>query len=101
MIYNVYRKNRKHDHDQLPDIHKAKQKVKEEIEKLIIELNNDYPPQTIWYKLSTNENVADADLPTKRQVDNIVQKYKKKNTWKQTSHNGTIDRVRKPKQKNS
>lgn len=75
-VYEVRRKNREHNHDELEN---KKKTMKKEVEDLIIELyGNNNKPQTIIFKLRDMENIADEDQPSIREVRNAIDKFKKK-----------------------
>lgn len=74
-VFELYRKNRQHNHDELKNL--ANPKVKEHVEKRIIELIK-LKPQTIQFTLRDCEDIDADDQPTARQIRNIIDKYNKK-----------------------
>lgn len=72
-VFELYRKNREHNHEELNNL--AKPKVKEHVEKRIIQLVH-LKPQTIIFELRDDENIEEDDQPTMRQVRNVIQTYK-------------------------
>lgn len=73
-IFKVFRKNRQHNHEELKQI---KKKVKPEIAELVIQLNKHYKPKTIVFELRDRGDIEEEDIPSIRQVRNIIQNRQK------------------------
>lgn len=74
-VYKVFRINREHNHEELK---MTKKKIKPEIEKIILDLHKVYKPQSILFELRDREDIEKDDIPSLRQVRNVIEKFKQK-----------------------
>lgn len=77
VIYSLYRNNKQHTHNKLKN---RSAKVSEAVKLKIIQLHqNNVYPKGILYQLLTDDTVPDDQVPTKRQIKNVVKQFKANN----------------------
>lgn len=77
VIYSLYRNNKQHTHDKLKN---RSAKVSDVIKEKIIQMHqNNVFPKGISYRLMSDDTVPDDQVPSKRQIKNIIEQFKANN----------------------
>lgn len=50
-------------------------------------------PMTISLRIGNDETVPDSEQPSKRQIYNVIESFKKKRIWKWSANNGRADSI--------
>lgn len=75
-VFYLYKSTSNHDHNQLPNL---KKRVTEVVEKRIIDMHKQKKkPQTISLTIRNDKDIPDEQQPSKRQINNTIEKFKKK-----------------------